>query len=177
MPALFDTRPVPRYPDNTGFCPFFKKNYHGTIVGAGLSKASLSHMGAVMGSCIDKFSTARKTSLFISLWILRDSPRDPTIFLCSHVPMESFLIGQIMKIQKQKDERDREGKFNKIEEKYGGKKKKRLISTWSFPFSCDLHRLGTASGYRPRVNLPQENPLVCEPPLQHYNQACHIPEG
>jgi hypothetical protein len=77
---------------------------------------------------------AVKTSLSISLCILRDLPqqkilrelcseRDPAIFLCSHVPMERFFDGtnqensktqggkgQIRKIQKNKKERMEERK-------------------------------------------------------------------
>jgi hypothetical protein len=65
-----------------------------------------------------------KTSLFISLWILRYLPQqkiprelgdggDPAIFICSHVPIEFFLMGQITKIKKHKEERDRSGKLKK----------------------------------------------------------------
>jgi hypothetical protein len=77
---------------------------------------------------------AVKTSLSISLCILRDLPqqkiprefcseRDPAIFLCSHVPLERFFDGtnqknsktqggkaQIRKIQKNKKERMEERK-------------------------------------------------------------------
>jgi hypothetical protein len=50
---------------------------------------------------------------------------DPPIFLGFYVPMESFLMGWIRKLQKHK-ERDRPGKKFKQEGKNGGKKKKRL---------------------------------------------------
>jgi hypothetical protein len=46
-------------------------------------------------------------------------------------------------------------------------KKKRFLSKWRFPYSCVLHQSGTRSGLCPCVSLPQENPLVWEPPLQH----------
>jgi len=62
--------------------------------------------------------------------------------------------GQIRKIKK------------KQEGKNGWKKKKRFSCMWRFPYWCVLHRSGTPSGYCPRTTLPQENPLVLEPPLQ-----------
>jgi hypothetical protein len=37
---------------------------------------------------------------------------------------------------------------------------------WRFPYSCVFHWSGTPWGYRPRVTLPQENPLIWQPPLQ-----------
>jgi hypothetical protein len=69
-----------------------------------------------------------KTSLFISLCILRFLPQqqitrelcsggDCTIFLCSHVLMEHFLMGRIRKIQKHKEEGDKSGKFKKTRRK------------------------------------------------------------
>jgi hypothetical protein len=53
------------------------------------------------------------------------------------------------------------------EGKNGGKKKKRFLSMWRFPYSFVLHRSGTPSGLCLCVTLPLENPLVWEPPLQH----------
>jgi hypothetical protein len=69
-----------------------------------------------------------KTSHFISLCILRDLPQqkitkelcsggDRTIFLCSHVLTEHFLMGRIRKIQKHKEKGDKSGKFNKTKRK------------------------------------------------------------
>jgi hypothetical protein len=112
-----------------------------------------------------------KTSLFISLCILRDLlpqqkiPRelcgggDPAIFLCSHVPMERFFDGlnhensktqggkgQIRKIQKNKKERKRRDFYT-----HGGS------HTRMFSIGQE-HPRATA--------LPQENPLELEPPLQ-----------
>jgi hypothetical protein len=46
------------------------------------------------------------------------------------------------------------------------RKRRDLLSTWRFPYSCVLHRLGMPSGYHPDGTLRQENPLVWEPPLQ-----------
>ncbi len=67
--------------------------------------------------------------------------------------------GQIRKIQK------------KQEGKNGGEKKMRFLflklHMWRFLYSCVLHRLGTPLCYCPHATLPQENPLVWEPPLQH----------
>jgi hypothetical protein len=80
-----------------------------------------------------------KTSLFISLCILRDLPQqkiprelssggDPAIFLCSHVPMERFFEGT-----------DQE---NSKQGKNGGKKKRRFFHSWRFPYSSVLLREG-----------------------------------
>jgi hypothetical protein len=41
------------------------------------------------------------------------------------------------------------------------------LHMWRFLYSCVLHRLGTPLCYCPHATLPQENPLVWEPPLQH----------
>jgi hypothetical protein len=82
-------------------------------------------------------------------------------------------MGWIRKIQKQKEERDRSGKFRKNEKENMEESKRRdffflkKLHTWRFSYSCVLHRSGTHSGYCPRVTLSQENPLVWEPPLQH----------
>jgi len=50
----------------------------------------------------------------------------------------------------------------------GGKKKEDFLHMWRFPYLWFLHRSGMASGYCPRVTFPQDNPLIWEPPLQHY---------
>ncbi len=110
-----------------------------------------------------------KASPFISLCILRDLPQQkilrelcggggPTIILCSHVHMERFFDGM-----NQKNSKQQEGKN-------GGKKKKRFLHTWRFPYSCVLHWSGTPSGYHPHATLPQENQLKLEPPLQLTNE-------
>jgi hypothetical protein len=65
-----------------------------------------------------------KTSLFISLSVLRDLPQqkitrelcsggDRAIFLCSCVPMEQFFDGTDQEIQKHKDQRDKSGEGKK----------------------------------------------------------------
>jgi hypothetical protein len=87
-----------------------------------------------------------KTSLLISLCILRDLPQqkvpleecgggDPLIFLCSHVPMERFLMGWIRENSKTQGGKGQIRKIQKKqEEKNGGKKKKNfyffLIFFW-----------------------------------------------
>jgi hypothetical protein len=91
------------------------------------------------------FKAYVKTSLLISLCILRDLPKqkkiprelcgggDPRIFLPFPYSHEKdFLMGQIRKIQKKQ-----EGK----NVKNVGKKKKRSLHTWRFPYSCVLHQL------------------------------------
>jgi hypothetical protein len=66
-----------------------------------------------------------KTSLFISLCILRDLPRRRSpgsyavgeIALYFYVPMEQFFDGTDQEIQKHKEERDKSGKFKKTRKK------------------------------------------------------------
>jgi len=108
-----------------------------------------------------------KTSLFISLCILRDLlpqqkiPRelcgggDPAIFLCSHVPMERFFDGMNHENSKTQGGKGADQENSKKQEgKNGGKKKKRFLHTWRFPYSYVLHRLGTSSGYHPPSGEP-----------------------
>ncbi len=105
-----------------------------------------------------------KTSLFISFCIFRDLPQqkiprelyggeDPTIFLCSHVPMERFFDGTD---QENSETQEGKGQIRKIQEKQegknGGKKKKRFLGAWRFPRLCVLHRLGTLSGEKLKKN-------------------------
>jgi len=87
---------------------------------------------------------------------------DPAIFLRSHVLMERFYDGT-----DQENLKTQEGKN-------GGKKKKRFF--FNFNVLGDSHtrvfsisQSRTPLGYRPCATLPQENPLVWEPPLQQ----CH----
>jgi hypothetical protein len=135
-----------------------------------------------------------KTSLFISLCILRDLPQqkiprelcggeDSTIFLCSHAPMERFFDemdqtnsktqvgkGQIRRIQK-----NQEGKN-------GGKKKKRFLHRWRCPYSSVLHRLGTPSCDPPSgeptrmgTSPTAENTPRSAPPMQIFSQPPKMP--
>ncbi len=91
-----------------------------------------------------------------------------SMFACSHGKI--FLMGWIKENSKFKNTR-RKGTHlensKKQEEKNGGEKKKRFLSTWRFPYSCVLHWSGTPSGLCPCGTIPQENPLEWEPPLQH----------
>ncbi len=106
-----------------------------------------------------------KTSVFISLCILRDLPLTEEHHgvmqwgefpLCSHVPMERFFDGtdqenlktqgekgQIRKIQKQT--RRKEWRKEKEENFYihGGSH----TGVWRFPYWCVLHWWGMSSGY------------------------------
>jgi hypothetical protein len=116
-----------------------------------------------------------KTSLFISFCILRDLlpqqkiPRelcgggDPTIFLCSHVPMERSFDGlnhgnsktqggkgQIRKIQKNKKERLEERKRRDFYTRGGS----------------HTHMFSIGREHPRATTLPQENPLELESPLQ-----------
>jgi hypothetical protein len=50
----------------------------------------------------------------------------------------------------------------------GGKKEKRSLCTWRFPYSCVCHWLGMPWGYHPCATLHEENPLIWEPPSQHH---------
>jgi len=54
----------------------------------------------------------------------------------------------------------------KQDEKNGGKKKKRFLHSWRFSYSGVLHGSGKPLGYCSHATLPQENPLIWEPPLQ-----------
>jgi hypothetical protein len=126
-----------------------------------------------------EFSHFEKSSLFISLCILRDLhqqkiPRELcgggdrcyiSTFPCSHG--KSFLMGWNRKIQNtrrkqtdQENSKEQEAKKKKIFlillKVCGGSHTREFSISW-----------GTPSGYRPHATLPQENPLVWEPPLQH----------
>jgi hypothetical protein len=79
--------------------------------------------------------------------------------------MERFFDGS-QKFKNTRRKGTNQENSKKQEGKNGGKKKKRLLSTWRFPYSCVLHWSGMPSGYRPDGTLPQENPLVWEPPLE-----------
>ncbi len=47
---------------------------------------------------------------------------------------------------------------------------------WKFPYSCVLHWSRTCLGYHPRVTLPEENPLVWEPPPLQQNALSLVDE-
>jgi hypothetical protein len=98
------------------------------------------------------------TSLFISLCILSDLPQqkiprelcsqgDPTIFLCSHVPMERFFDGADQENSKNTRRKVSDQENSKKQEgNNGGKKEKRSLRTWRFPYSCVLHWVGMPLG-------------------------------
>jgi len=111
-----------------------------------------------------------KTSLFISLCILRDLsqqkiPRELVIqlgeiLLYFYVPMFSwkdFLMGQIKKIQKHKEERDRSGKFKKT------KRKKRMEKRKRRDFYICMQRVQIHVG-SPLVGNALGLPPSCDPP-------------
>jgi len=82
-------------------------------------------------------------------------PRELCSAGCSLVPLwEDFLIGQIRKIQKNRKERMEE------------RKRRGFFTYVEVPILVCSPSVGNASGYRPCVTLPQENPLIWEPPLQ-----------
>jgi len=87
------------------------------------------------------------------------------ILLYFYVPMfpwKDFLMGQIRKIQKHKEERDRSAKILKQEGKNGGKKR-RDFDAGTFPYSCVLHQSGKperkALGLPPSCNPPSGEPI------------------
>jgi hypothetical protein len=83
-------------------------------------------------------------------------------------PWKDFLMGQIRKIKKHKEERDRSGKLKKTRRKEWRKEKEEnfYIHGGSHPYLCVLHGSGMSTGYNAHATLPQENPLEWEPPLQ-----------
>jgi hypothetical protein len=90
--------------------------------------------------------------------------RSPYIFM---FPWKYFLMGRTKKIQKHNEDRDKLGKFKKTRRKEWKKKEEEIFTYAKVPYLCVLHWLRMPLGYRPYVTLPQENPLVWEPPLQH----------
>jgi hypothetical protein len=131
-----------------------------------------------------KFFFLIKTSLFISLCILRDIPQqkiprelcgggdggDLVIFLCSRVPMERFFDGTDKENLKNQEEMDRSGKLRKTrKERMEERERRDFYISGGFHtrvFSINQER---PWGYHPCATLPRENPLVWEPPLQHFS--------
>ncbi len=136
--------------------------------GAGLG-GDCFFLGPFVWECLDPDSWDIKTSLFISLCILGDHPKqqkiprescgwegggDLAVFRCYRCPNGScdfpifpckdFLIGRI-------------------------RKKKLFFYACGGSHTC-VFSIGQEcpSGYCPRVTLPQENPLIWEPHLQLY---------
>ncbi len=101
-----------------------------------------------------------KTSLFISLCILRDLPQqkiprelcsegDPIMFPCSHGKIFCWDGSGKFKNTRRKGADQENSK--KQEGKNGGKKKKRFLCMSRFPYSCVFHRSGTPWEYRPHA--------------------------
>jgi hypothetical protein len=81
-------------------------------------------------------------------------------------PWKDFLMGWIMKIQKHKEARDKSEKFKKTRKKEWRKEKEEIVKYMEIPILVCSPSVGNAPGYHPDGTLPQENPLVWEPPLQ-----------
>ncbi len=93
---------------------------------------------------------------------------DRAKFLCSHVLMEQFWMGQIRKFKNTRRKGINQENSRKQEGSNGGKKEKRSVHTWRFPYWCVCHWLGMPSCYHTCATLHQENPLIWEPPLQYH---------
>jgi hypothetical protein len=100
---------------------------------------------------------------------IEGSGSSPAIFLSSHVPMERCYDGTYQN-SKHKEERARSGIFFKNKKERMEERKRRdfffnvLGGSHTRVFSISST---TPLSYRPCATLPQENPLVWEPPLQH----------
>jgi hypothetical protein len=118
-----------------------------------------------------------KTSLFISLCILRDLPQrkiprelcgrgDLTIICHSHVPMERLFDGMDQENSKtqggkgQMRKIEKENKKERVEER----KRRDFDGHGGSHTLCVLHRSGMPPAYCPCATVPQENPLIWEPP-------------
>jgi hypothetical protein len=87
-------------------------------------------------------------------------------------PWKDVLMGWIRKIQKTQGEKGQIRKVKKNKkERMEERKRRDFYRMWRFLYSCALHRSGSASGYHHCATLPQENPLVWEPPLQKNNNS------
>ncbi len=85
------------------------------------------------------------------------------ILLYFYVPMfpgKDFLMGQIRKIKKHEEERDRSGKKFKTRRKEWRKEKERVL--FSYIHGGSHTRVFSIGWERPRATLDQENPLVWE---------------
>jgi len=75
-------------------------------------------------------------------------------------------MGRIRNIQKHKEERDRSGKFQKKRWKEWRKQKENIFTFVEVLILMCSAWVGNTKGYHPCATLPQENPLIWEPPLQ-----------
>ncbi len=130
-------------------CPHPQISYHSF-------KTLIGHLDyLVLEQCLSGIKLVN-TSLFISMCILRDLPQQKNTrplcwgsspnFICSHIPMETFLCYQTGKKQVNK---------RTVVCIRGG------FHTHVFSWGS-----GTAWGSCPGVPLPQKNTLIQEPPLQ-----------
>jgi len=85
-------------------------------------------------------------------------------FYIPKFPWKDFLMRRIQKVQKH-EESDRAGNFKKTRRKDWRKEKEELVQTLRFPVYSPS--VGNALRLLPLCDLPQENPLIWEPPLQH----------
>jgi hypothetical protein len=81
-------------------------------------------------------------------------------------PWKDFLLGRIREIQKHKEERGRSGEFKKTRRKEWRKEKEEIFMYVEVPILVCFPSVGNTLGVPPSCNLPQENPLIWEPPLQ-----------
>jgi hypothetical protein len=86
-------------------------------------------------------------------------------FYIPKFPWRDFLMRRIQKVQKHKEESHRSGKFKKTRRKDWRKEKEEIFTYLEVPsvFSIGWERPQLLS----LCDLPQENPLIWEPPLQH----------
>jgi hypothetical protein len=82
-------------------------------------------------------------------------------------PWKDFSMRWIKKVQIHKEERDRSGKFNKRRRKERRKEKEEIFTYLEVPILVYSPSVRNALRLPPSCNLPHENPLIWEPPLQH----------
>jgi hypothetical protein len=78
----------------------------------------------------------------------------------STFPWKEFLMGQIRKIQKHKEERHRSGKFKKTTWKEWRKEKGEIFTFVEVLMLMCSASVDNTKGYGPHATLPQENPLI-----------------
>ncbi len=122
-------------------------------------------------------SQSLKTSLFIYLLYFEGSPQEEnplgvmwwgrssyiSTFPSSHGKI--FWWDGSRKFKNIRREATDQENSKKQEGKNGGKKKKKILHTLRFPVYSPS--VGNALRLLPLCDLPQENPLIWEPPLQH----------
>ncbi len=73
----------------------------------------------------------------------------------SMFPWNNFLIGQIRELKNTRRKGRNQENSRKQEGNNGGKKEKRSVRTWRFPYWCVCHWLGMPLGYHPCATLRQ----------------------